>query len=1563
MKLITTLSILSLMLSSLTSCSAAQDIPLVQGFPDGESVLNKTSVPHQQPEPQLVYKNKGYQIDVLSKVPKVGIHPRVLMSPADVPRIRQNIEKNAFSKIFWEQYILPMVMDTKKGEMKPISKARIDAAALYALVKDDAEYGKKVATELVKQAQKVSELFKENDATKPYWDNWWISGTRDKVSKVAQAYDFVYNFMTDKQRNAVRAVIAQATAGRYNHGMELPRSWRTWNWPQFSQNMVNDVLAIEGEEGYDPRILEVCREAVTDFQTYKIGPNGWDFESTGYNGLAYGGGGVQSLHAIARRTSPSILTHPHLQAKIAALVAQQATPTGTWYGRGDAAGGPPQQEFTHLMRAAYPNDQRWQIQWVNSFGVKLLSEGKINKKSYHLLRNSLGLPMLLFAVDQNIDPDALWNKNNGPLTFESPTRGYMATRSGWDAKNDIHLTYASYTKMRDTGHDGPDAGTFSLAGQGENWTRIGDKYHKESAWRNYIAINGGGMKYGTAPGLWLPTVDKKMATSARSDQSYAFSWRIQNGRYNVLYSPMFEEDPYNYLNTWARNNARRLRGSEPDATPFSREFWSMASTNYGLWNGEDRHPTRRIENLPVERAFRSVTMVRGDHPYVLTVDDIQVDDQKQLYTWLMTLTGQNEVVSKTKDLHKDFPQIILRRASKDGAKLQKGEPLMLVRVLQRNFDGFPTIRLDIDQGESGNNQRIIVPSMSVAPDFKVLLYPHRHGDPLPITKWNATKTSLSVDIAGQSDRIDFASAYVDRRPMGGHGEETYYTITRDDSTIITVGGPPSLPRPISPAKDFIDSMEVAFESPNPGQLIHYTTDGSEPTSKSPVYSGPITIDRSTEFRAITVAPEWAFGDAKSANYRKLVNTGFIKNIAPTYKQKVSIIDPKASTPVSIRYTKVPAAAPVTTADTVSSGIELALYELPITMWRGSKIDLKSPLMPEDLDKLVPIYRSYQQNLKLPRIPQTVEQSKMYQGLYVISAYVNAPVAGTYDFSMLSCGPTKLTVAGKVLVDIPGPYHTRLTERQGRVILKAGLHRLEAIAADPIFFTSATVPVVNFDLKMKAPGTVDFVSLDETHLFRDKDLAFNISSNYVELGQPLVIENQGHGDIQISLDGGKSYQPYLKPLVFDDTINVDLKIRRGANGPVIDKPLHVIAKLKALESLPVLKAGMIRRSYLHNVPMALGFSSSNQGKQIISYPTDSTVDNFAMLKQTKPQEVLAVSEMINDKVGGIIRTYTGMWRAPENGVYEFSMNYEGCSKLEIGGLHVASNNNKNGRTEGKVMLEQGWHELTVMFVAARPQLFVKGPRATKPTQLQVNDFFYDAQLEQKSFTPDVTGKPASFVMGAWFGSDDQTQVDTRLTSEIFGAKALVGERPGAHQFSGDKSMILVRDAKPTSKSCTISMWIKPNELKGMQWLWNRQNVGWVYTQRGGIALNLKNDQIGVNYHGQNRQPITVGTVKTGIWQHLAMTIDAKPGDKTQVEVWLNGQRIYSDLYGKGIDIPVTYMEFFGQVNRQNTETLTTGGLDYDGLKDLLGNCYSGAAADVRYFDAALPDAAIKVLAGK
>ena len=65
--------------------------------------------------------------------------------------------------------------------------------------------------------------------------------------------------------------------------------------------------------------------------------------------------------------------------------------------------------------------------------------------------------------------------------------------------------------------------------------------------------------------------------------------------------------------------------------------------------------------------------------------------------------------------------------------------------------------------------------------------------------------------------------------------------------------------------DGVESLTVAFS----GENIHYTTDGSVPTAASPLYTGPVTLTKTTVIRAVSVAEGQL--SAKPATYSYFIN--------------------------------------------------------------------------------------------------------------------------------------------------------------------------------------------------------------------------------------------------------------------------------------------------------------------------------------------------------------------------------------------------------------------------------------------------------------------------------------------------------------------------------------------------------------------------------------------------------------------------------------------------------------------------------------------------------------------
>ena len=216
----------------------------------------------------------------------------------------------------------------------------------------------------------------------------------------------------------------------------------------------------------------------------------------------------------------------------------------------------------------------------------------------------------------------------------------------------------------------------------------------------------------------------------------------------------------------------------------------------------------RIPNYPVEYAFRSAGLIKGRHDYVLIVDDLQKDGKEHLYEWAMPMQLDVELVSikqlvdvkqeagalnigfntlsnqrkqgeydiilgdkRMKRNMSDVETVVGGIYSTGRFTPQKGDPQLLVRVLESTEAAIanmePNPRLETFENIKTEDmhqfymrtmdlaKRLVVPSRSTNPNFKVLLFPYLHGEELPKTLWNVNRTKLTVTWSDQQDEITF----------------------------------------------------------------------------------------------------------------------------------------------------------------------------------------------------------------------------------------------------------------------------------------------------------------------------------------------------------------------------------------------------------------------------------------------------------------------------------------------------------------------------------------------------------------------------------------------------------------------------------------------------------------------------------------------------------------------------------------------------------------------------------------------------------------------------------------
>jgi hypothetical protein len=1046
-----------------------------RAHPSVEDVLGGKFHPAAPPLPRPVtYDTPGFAAARLHPAPAPGVHPRVLVTPQDVEAIRARVAQG----------------EAAPPEFRALwQRVRDSRSAFSALVAGDDELGRALAARFVERLRSLEPKLDRLDA-QPDARNLW-SAERSLIASADPDpphelwtlldYDYLHGWLSHEERALTERIVARLVSDRISNFHCEPDHFMINNHKGFGMEFIRLMLLIEGNPGFPEETFRASVGKARAMLDWYLSPDGMCYESI------KGWLNTSAFVAVGRRDR-EFLRHDHLVAKLRYFQSTLRWENGRWMIREEMRASA--FHVIWLMRFLYPENRPFDLLYHAT-----LSTHPFLTDPSERWPDPVGVApelLLLFAGggpgDDRAGKHADWNSQAAvdslklPVTWQDNMRGYVEARNSWRI-GDLQLGFVNKQDFYYGGHEGSEANRITLWKDGVNWIRDEDLLAvKATGLQNMLTIDGRGLSWPPVPGVWLGVNEGPQGLSAAGDARLSY----RHNKLMQVHPLAFPSGKLPYYAPFTEKNFDLTRDLQVAFHPGTVK-WNdgYAHTDYGPWSGETRLVEFYGDNQPgVEQAFRTVHLARGGRPYVLLLDDARHAGGHRLFEASFNLPDDAVVVdAKTTEIqfqnvdpsHRRESEFLiapggtLRDPESGQPIVKKGDPLLLVRILYRNSDfGFPVPRVQTLPGrpERPFNRftQLVVPAISDSPEFRILFYPHRSGDPLPVTTWNADRSELSVSFDKQRDLYRFA------RTDGGR---TVFDFTRD--------GEPALANPAAPARpvlvvrgDRFDANEhrstrregvppvypiaagsgqlIAFERvPAPAE-IHYTLDGSDPAATSPRYDAPVAVETSATLRARVIDPAWPGENRTGAE-------------------------------LVARFDARPAAAGLSVLpDKAAPGLLARVYELNTKLWDDRGFFRADRVMLPDLDREAPlITAAAREGFVLPHgVPAApiVEQSK---GFYRFTGFFHALESGVYDIAVHSCGPVLLVVGRQDAISETGVFHQHLTGRRGSVVLGPGWHAIELIVTDPQFWNLATRGLMPFDVRMRGPSESEFAPIPAARL--------------------------------------------------------------------------------------------------------------------------------------------------------------------------------------------------------------------------------------------------------------------------------------------------------------------------------------------------------------------------------------------------------------------------------------------------------------------------------------------------
>lgn len=1014
------------------------------------------------PEVPLTYNDPTFNESRLSKVPAPGVHPRVLITPTDLEVIRQKVAlgENAplAFKVMWER-------EKRKQN------------AFYALVTKNDKLGKELAQLLVQKLKnlerKLPEMEKQPDA-----ENLWsversmvAQGNPDPPTEIWDLldYDYLYNWLSNSEREYARQLISRIITRRFTNYMMYPDHFMINNHQGFGLEYVRLMLLIEGEKGFNKAIFDRTRHKANAMLSWFLDKDGMCYETI------KGWLNVSAFTAVGLRDR-NLLKHDHLQAKMRFFLSAIHWENGKWIIRDEMRASA--FHVIWMMHYFHPQDEQIDFLYQSTFSSHdFLTDAKAKWPNPVGICSEL---LLLYADAGMVDNNGKttdWtlqanvDKLKLPATWKDDQRGYVYARNSW-RKDDLHFAFACKQDFFYGGHEGSENNRIILWKDGVNWIQDNNMLATKATFlQNMITVDGKGCKWPPVAGTWLGVNESADGLTASGDgkDGYSYSKVMQ------VHPLRFPSASIPYYTPFSESNFDLNRDYQVAFNPRTVKFNDgYAHTDYGPWSGE----TRLVEGYstwnPMEKLYRTVHLAKGSNPYLLVIDDAKKDNQKHLFDWNISVPLDVELVEaltpeiQFQNTNPSANRINALILGKTGMprdpitgkiKPQKGDPLCLILVLWRNTDyGFPVPRFEKYEGYN----QVVVPAQTVEPEFRILIYPYKQGEPLPKTNWNADRTELQVVIDKRTDVYHFGKT---------DGGRTVLEMNRDGKQVLTSNAKPA--RPVLQVRnerfDINDLRYTRNENKTPTYLVNeketiyferveapaqirYTIDGSEPTENSALYEKPITIAGNVVLKAIVYNPKWNFG----ANKSEVIKADFVLK---TPVKGIGIPDVKVNT---------------------QQGLLARVYEKNIKLYNNKGFFDASRILMPNLKNETPIVATIVPNFVLPNAISKQQLIDQTNGFYQFTGLFYAKENGVYKFDVHSCGPVTLDISNQSVIEHTGVFHNQLAHRRSEVVLSKGFHPIELVICDPLFWNINSLEPMPFEVKY-AINNSDFQEITTTDL--------------------------------------------------------------------------------------------------------------------------------------------------------------------------------------------------------------------------------------------------------------------------------------------------------------------------------------------------------------------------------------------------------------------------------------------------------------------------------------------------